>query len=181
MKFTENEGKQLLKLVRDIIESSYNNKEVEIPFNLKDKLVQPSGVFVTLNKHGTLRGCIGFPEPHYPLGIALVKAAKSAAFEDPRFDRLRESELKEIDIEISILTKPEKIKSDTSNIIIGRDGLIIKKGIRSGLLLPQVAEEYNWGAEEFLNQTCIKAGLPADTWKDKDAELYKFQVQIFKE
>ena len=149
--------------------------------NLKDKLTQPRGVFVTINKQGELRGCIGFPEPVFPLGIALIKAARAAAFEDPRFEPLKEEELKDIEIEISVLTLPEKIKPDPDLIKVGEDGLIVKKGINSGLLLPQVATEYNWSAEEFLSQTCVKAGLPRDAWKSSEIEIQKFQAQIIKQ
>lgn len=171
------EKKQLIKLARDSIESEFSHKSLDIPVSLQDLLTEKRGVFVTLTKKGELRGCIGFPEPVFPLGIALIKAAKSAAFEDPRFPPLSESELKEIKIEITILTKPKK--ADPKKIKVGRDGLIIRKGANSGLLLPQVATEYKWTAKEFLEHTSLKAGLDKNAWKD--AEVYSFQGEIIKE
>jgi len=180
MNFTDEEGRQLIKLARDVIESQFHDVEVNIPLSLKDKLIQPRGIFVTINKRDELRGCIGFTEPVLPLGIAVAKAAKSAAFEDPRFPPLKEEELKDIEIEISVLTLPEKIEPDPNLIKVGEDGLIVKKGAYSGLLLPQVATEYNWSTEEFLSQTCVKAGLSKDAWKEKDIEIQKFQAQIIR-
>ena len=136
---------------------------------MQDLLTEKRGVFVTLYKKKHLRGCIGFPEPILPLGIALIKAAKAAAFEDPRFSPLSTSELKEIKIEITLLTKPKK--TDPKKIKVGKDGLIIKKGFNSGLLLPQVAVEYKWDAKTFLEQTCLKAGLDKDAWKDAESSI----------
>lgn len=168
---------QLIRLAKEAIETEFSNKEVHIPVSIQDKLVEKRGVFVTLLKNKQLRGCVGFPEPILPLGIALIKAAKSAAFEDPRFPPVDKLELKDIKIEITLLTKPKK--TDPKKIKIGQDGLIIRKGISSGLLLPQVAVEYNWNVKEFLEQTSLKAGLNKDAWKD--ANVYSFQGEIIKE
>lgn len=168
---------QLIKIAREAIESEFSKKDVHIPLEIQDLLTEKRGVFVTLYKNKQLRGCVGFSEPVLPLGIALIKAAKAAAFEDPRFLLLEELELKQIKIEITLLTKPKK--TDPKKIKVGKDGLIIKKGFNSGLLLPQVAVEYKWDTKIFLEQTCLKAGLSKDAWKD--AEVYTFQGEIIKE
>ncbi len=170
----------LLKLARNTIESSIH--DVDINEDILDDCKQfnkKQGVFVTLHKHGELRGCIGFPYPHLELYKAVIEAARSAAFNDPRFSAVKEDELNNIDIEISVLTEPETINPDPSNVRIGTDGLIIKKGFNSGLLLPQVFTEYNASPEEALQMTCQKAGLSKDAWKD--AELQRFQAIIIRE
>ncbi len=170
---------QLIKLARQAIASEFSDKEIHIPIELQNILTEKRGVFVTLYKNKSLRGCIGFPEPTLRLGIALIKAAKYAAFEDSRFAAVKESELKSIQLEITLLTKPKKIKPDPKKIKIGEDGLIVRQGHYSGLLLPQVATEYNWDAKKFLEQTSLKAGLDKDAWKD--SEVYTFQGEIIKE
>ncbi|MBD3263189.1 TIGR00296 family protein [Candidatus Woesearchaeota archaeon] len=181
MNITEEQGQQLIVIARKIISSAFGKKEINIPAELQNLLIEKRGVFVTLNKNKELRGCIGFPEPVFPLGVALARAARGAAFEDSRFPPLKKEELDEIKIEISILTPSKKIQANPKEINISKDGLIVKQGAASGLLLPQVAEEHNWTAEQFLNQTCIKASLPPEAWKNNNSEIYKFQAQIFKE
>lgn len=125
-----------------------------------------------------LRGCIGFPYPIKPLAEAVQEAAISAALQDPRFPPVRAEEMSALEIEISVLTVPKDIEPD--QIKVGVHGLIVSKGNRSGLLLPQVAMEYHWDAEMFLRQTYLKAGLSEETWKDK-ANLYSFEAQVFSE
>lgn len=175
--------KKLLALARKSIQDYFEGKRPKIAEGfMKEK----SGVFVTLKEGEELRGCIGFPEPVFPLGEAVIDSAVNAAFNDPRFHQLEKSELKQVKIEMSVLTKPEEIKAKSPLEIVkkikaGKDGLIVRKNGYSGLLLPQVAVELNWDEEEFLNQTCIKAGLPFDAWKEKDAKVYKFQAEIFSE
>jgi uncharacterized protein (TIGR00296 family) len=144
------------------------------------------GVFVTLNKSGELRGCIGYPEPVMPLLNALIDASISAATRDPRFNPLTSGELDEIHVEVSVLTKPEiiEVKNPSEyveNVKIGDDGLIIEMGPYKGLLLPHVATEWNWSTEEFLSNTCMKAGLSPDCWLSGEARIYKFGSQIFEE
>jgi len=118
-----------------------------------------------------------------PLIKALKDAALSAAFKDPRFQPITEEELSSITFEVTILTKPELIKTNPleykNQIKIGRDGLIAERGFHRGLLLPQVPVEWNWNTEEFLSETCYKAGLPPDAWLDKKTKIYKFQGKIF--
>jgi len=175
--------KQLITLAREAIKSEFSSKKVKIP---EDKILKEKrGCFVTLTKNNELRGCIGFPYPVLPLGEAIIQAAKSAAFSDPRFPQLNEKELLEIKIEISILSVPEEIKCGSErfleNIEIGKEGLICSYEGFSGLLLPQVAVEYKWNSEQFLRQLCGKAGLPLDSWKQKEFKLWKFQAEIIEE
>ena len=189
------EGEFLVKLARRAVEE-YLSKGVQIepPENTPPNLREKRGVFVTINKiievEGSrikrLRGCIGFPYPVMPLVKATIEAAISAATEDPRFKPLEINELKSVVFEVSILTLPELIKVNNpkeypSKIKIGIDGLIVEKGFFKGLLLPQVAVEWNWSPEEFLSNCCIKAGLTPDAWLDRDVRIYKFQAEIFEE
>jgi uncharacterized protein len=141
-------------------------------------LKTPCGAFVTLHKHGTLRGCIGNITGSDPLLETIRKMAVSSAFHDPRFPSLKADELPDIEIEISVLSPLRKIKS-VKEIEIGKHGLYIKKGHSSGLLLPQVAIEQNWELDAFLTNTCYKAGLPGTCWKDSHAEIFIFTADIF--
>ncbi len=174
--------KRLLKHARQAIYHYLKTGEV---LKIKDDekiLDEYFGVFVTLKKNDELRGCIGMTEPLLPLREGIPHFACSAAFNDPRFYPVKENELKEIDLEISILSKPQKIKN-IDEIIMKKHGVIVKKGNRSGLFLPQVAEETGWNKEEFLSNLCShKAGLPSDAWKkDKDIEIFIFTVYAFSE
>lgn len=173
------DGEKLIALARRSIEDKFGGKETQVP--REEWMKEKRGVFVTLTKYGELRGCIGFPYPLQGLGEGVVKAARNAAFSDPRFPQLSEKEFPEIRIEISVLSVPEKIKADSENIEIGKDGLMCEYQGFGGLLLPQVAVEYKWGAEEFLRQLCNKAGLPLDSWKKSEFKLWKFQADIVKE
>jgi len=174
---TEEEKAQLKKMARDAIEGVLFGKKEEkqtIPETLKEKM----GVFVTLKKKGNLRGCIGYLRGVMPLYRAVKDIAIQSAFHDPRFNPVDRSEWNDIEIEISVLSPMKKIK-DISEIKVGVHGLYIEKGIYSGLLLPQVATEYNWDTITFLQQTCYKAGLPEDAWKSKDTNIYIFSAEIF--
>lgn len=152
--------------------------------------MEKCGVFVTLNVHSKgaygLRGCIGLPYPTTPLIDAIIEASESSAFNDPRFPPVQPTEMKGLTVEISVLTPPELIKVDTpddypKHILVGRDGLIIGKGWKRGLLLPQVPVEWGWNSTEFLSQCCVKAGLPQNEWKKTETEVYRFQAILFKE
>ncbi|MDY6968577.1 MAG: AmmeMemoRadiSam system protein A [Spirochaetota bacterium] len=138
------------------------------------------GAFVTLHINNRLRGCIGYIKGMEEIPTTIVSLAKSSAFEDSRFPPLNDDEYKGIDIEISILSPIEKVK-DISEIVIGRDGLIISQNYRSGLLLPQVATEQNWDVITFLENTCYKAGLPGDAWESDETKIEKFSAQVFGE
>ncbi|MGQ0377004.1 MAG: TIGR00296 family protein [Nitrososphaerota archaeon] len=184
---SDSDGEELVQAARLIVTeflTSKNKKKLSDDF--QSKFSFKSGVFVTLNDRTGLRGCIGFPLPQKRLCDALVDAAIAAATEDPRFSEVKQSELDEITFEVTVLTPPLEIKvSDTleypTQIKIGRDGLIVKYGTFSGLLLPQVPVEYAWTAEEFLGHTCEKAGLPRDIWKDPKTKVLRFEGIIFKE
>jgi uncharacterized protein (TIGR00296 family) len=185
LRLTLEEGRFLVRLARKSIESSLKGEEPEIP-RAGERLREKRGVFVTLTKKGELRGCIGFPFPFLPLVEATVKAAVSAAFEDPRFPPLRREEFGEVLIEVSVLDEPEIIQVKNPReypkaIKIGEHGLIVEGFGTSGLLLPQVAVEWNWDAEEFLSQCCMKAGLPPDMWLTKEVRISRFTAQIFTE
>lgn len=174
----------LLKLSRDTLECYF--KDLDPNTSSCAHLTQLRGCFVTLRKHNELRGCIGFTKPILPLFEQIIATTKAASLEDSRFEPLTEEELKDITIEISILTKPELIKVDSQEeylekIQIGRDGLIIQKDGFSGLLLPQVATEYEYTAKQFLEILCQKANLDISAWKQKDAKIYKFKAEIFGE
>ena len=142
------------------------------------KLKEPRGVFVTLYKKGELRGCIGQIAARMPLADAVETMAQEAAFGDPRFTPLRSDEWGDIKIEISVLTPLKKIGS-TEDIEIGKHGIVIFRKGSLGLLLPQVATEYNWDRTQFLEHCCLKAGLPRDMWKDKETEIYTFSADVF--
>lgn len=180
---TLKQGEELVKFARKVIKESFKKDFCEWPSEFSGK----QGVFVTLltfPEHH-LRGCIGFPHAELPLGKAVMEAAKAAAFSDPRFPSLDKDELDKVMVEISVLTEPREIKCKKQellkNIKIGKDGLIVNFLGYSGLLLPQVPVEWNWNAEEFIKQTCIKAGLHPDAWKNPECKIYKFQSQIFSE
>ncbi|RLJ02979.1 MAG: TIGR00296 family protein [Candidatus Aenigmatarchaeota archaeon] len=181
----EETKKWILNYVRDVIEKYTNFRKVEIPEEYPEELNEKRGVFVTLKKNGMLRGCMGIPYPVYPLIRALTESAKSAT-EDPRFPILGPDELEDVEIEVTVLTKPELIEVKNpeeypEKIEIGKDGLIIEAGYYSGLLLPQVPVEQGWGPEEFLSHLCLKAGLDRDFWRKRRCRIYKFQGEIISE
>lgn len=151
-------------------------------------LREKRGAFVTLKGYpeNELRGCIGYIEPVYPLGEIAMRAAIAAALEDPRFAPLSAGELKKVVMELSVLGIPQQIKAQPSDklirqINIGRDGLIVRQGLKQGLLLPQVAIEHKINGEEFLAHCCIKAGLPPGAWTDPSVNVLKFQAEVFSE
>ena len=140
----------------------------------------PCGAFVSLHKQGGLRGCIGTFIGLRPLVNTVQEMAISASLNDPRFPPVSEDELKEIDIEISVLSPLREIK-DLSEIEVGRHGIYITRGYLSGVLLPQVATEYAWDRDTFLQHTCQKAGLPPDAWKQEGTKIEIFSAQVFGE
>jgi hypothetical protein len=187
MEISSKDGTLLVLLARrSIIHYLKTNSKLKDP-NL-DKFNEKRGVFVTLHAFPSnqLRGCIGFIEPIYMLKEALVEAAISAATRDPRFSPVKLEDMEKITVEVSVLTPLQLIdvkdrKNYPNEIKIGTDGLVVKYGTFSGVLLPQVASEWAWDAEEFLSQTCMKAGLTPDMWLDEKTQVFKFQSQIFKE
>lgn len=174
----DKEQKELLKIARQTLEDYLkNNKTPEIEVT-SPNLTRHQGAFVTLKKNGELRGCIGHIESDKPLYKVVSEMAIAAATQDPRFPPVTYDELSEIKIEISVLSPIRKV-NDIREIVVGRDGLIIRKGFASGLLLPQVPVEWGWNRNEFLRQVSLKAGLEPDAWKT--AELYRFTAQVFGE
>jgi len=176
--FTKEQQKALLKLARDSITSRFTGKP--IPYPQDEAFRIKTGVFVTLNEKGELRGCIGYIRGYKDLVTSVAEMAQAAAFQDPRFPPVKEHELNDIRIEISVLSDLYPVK-DISEIVIGRDGLMINHPYGSGLLLPQVPVEWHWDLPTFLRQLCYKAGLGPDSWKDKQAQLYRFTAEIFSE
>jgi uncharacterized protein (TIGR00296 family) len=181
-------GSFLVKLSRTAVEE-YLKSGVKIapPENTPPELFEKRGVFVTIKTFPgkELRGCIGYPEPVMPLVLATIDAAISAATRDPRFYPVRPEELPNLVFEVTVLTPPEPIDAPPeelpNRIKVGRDGLIVRCGFASGLLLPQVPVEWGWNETEFLSQTCMKAGLPPNCWLDPRCKFFKFQGQIFTE
>lgn len=175
---SDGDKKLLHQIVTETIEAKCLGKSSKTYSTNSAILKEPRGAFVTLHKRGQLRGCIGHIVAHYPLIETISKMAIAAAFEDPRFSPVTADELKDLDVEISVLTPFRKI-SNIEEIQVGIHGLYLKKGFYSGLLLPQVATEYRWDRKTFLEQTCRKAGLPPNVWQDKDTEIYIFSADIF--
>jgi uncharacterized protein (TIGR00296 family) len=143
------------------------------------------GVFVTLNRDGELRGCIGFPYPVMPLAEALSKAAVAAAREDPRFRPVAPDEVDRITLEVTVLSVPQPLTCEPADrpdhVVVGTHGIIITGHQTGGLLLPQVATEYGWDAITFLDHTCMKAGLPPGCWQSAETEVLIFEGQVFPE
>ena len=176
---TADDKKELLSLARRAVELYVREGKPLDDATENPNLKAPRGAFVTLTEGGTLRGCIGFTEPRFPLYETVMQAAIYAATEDPRFRAVNRLELERLDYEISVLTPLSKVENPAL-VEVGRHGLVVAKDGKRGLLLPQVATENRWNREEFLRQTCLKAGLPADAWR-KGAEIYSFEAIIFRE
>ena len=174
------EKKKLMEIAKLSVTEAVTGKRQFYPNVTEEKLKENCGAFVTLNERGQLRGCIGYIQAVKPLYETVKDVAKSAAVNDYRFSPVTQDELDKLELEISVLTPLKRIK-DINEIEVGRHGLYMKKGFNSGLLLPQVATEYNWDKETFLKETCRKAGLPSDAWEDKSTEIYTFSAEVFNE
>jgi AmmeMemoRadiSam system protein A len=178
MIFTDAQQRSLVEIARAAVTRAITGVEPP-PAGAVEPFPEASGAFVTLKRDGQLRGCIGTLECKRPLGEEVARVAVSAAREDPRFDPLRPVELDDLDVEVSVLGPLEEIDpGDPAAIDIGRHGLVVEQGVRRGLLLPQVATEWGWDREQFLAQTCEKAGLPADCWR-RGAKVYRFEAEVF--
>lgn len=181
LNFDESEKREMLKLARDSIEKNLNSSDEGADAKSSNpKLMKKCGAFVTLKIDGNLRGCIGYIQPIKPLHETISQTAVAAATQDPRFAPLKKNELDKISIEISVLS-PLKLIDDPEEVKVGKHGLYMRKGMRSGLLLPQVATEQGWARKQFLEGTCRKAGMPIDAWKSSDIEIYIFTAEIFGE
>jgi len=169
---------RLLELARTALEEAVRSGKVPEMAESEEALETPCGAFVTLTRRGRLRGCIGHIEAARPLYATVRECARAAALYDPRFEPVTPAELSSLHIEISILSPLVDIAAQ--EVEVGRHGLLISRGGRRGLLLPQVAEEWNWNREQFLQETCLKAGLPADAWQH-GARIQAFTAQILKD
>lgn len=177
---TTEQKKVLLKLARDTIEKYLKDGSLMALPEAKGILGEICGAFVTLHKDGELRGCIGNMIGQCPLVETIRNMAIAAATEDPRFPEVSLKEMGEIDIEISVLSPLKRIK-DVSEIEVGTHGILMRRGARQGVLLPQVAVEWKWNRDEFLKHTCQKAGLSSDAWKDPDTVIEIFSAEVFGE
>lgn len=177
--FTDVQKRALVDIARRAVRTSVAGGAGPAAVAPQPDFPDASGTFVTLKKHGELRGCIGTLECRRPLAEEVARVAVSAAREDPRFEPVRFSELDDLGVEVSVLGPLEPIDpADPAAIVIGRHGLVVEQGSRRGLLLPQVATEWGWDRETFLAHTCAKAGLPADCWR-KGARVYRFAADVF--
>jgi AmmeMemoRadiSam system protein A len=176
---TEDERRTLLATARASIAARFSGARFETP-PATPALRTPCGAFVTLKIGGRLRGCIGHIAATAPLVETVRDVALSSAFDDPRFPPLARAELDRATIEVSVLS-PLRRTSDPSEIRVGTHGILLGRGGRSGLLLPQVATEQGWQREEFLAHTCRKAGLPDDAWRDPDTRIEIFSAIVFGE
>jgi AmmeMemoRadiSam system protein A len=179
---TQEQRTQLLRIARQSIDAALGGERPTLDLaTIDEELKRPSGAFVTLHtKEGDLRGCIGSIQPVAPLYQAIASSAINAAMRDPRFHPVSAEELASLQLEISVMS-PIRLVRDVSEIEVGRDGLIVSRGNRAGLLLPQVASEYGWDRETFLAQTCVKAGLPQDAWRSPETRIERFSAEVFSE
>ena len=183
---TSAEGAMLVNLARDAIRSSLDNSDFSIPEDYISKFSFKSGVFVTIRKFGRLRGCLGYARANQPLYESLVSVARSAAFQDPRYPPITYKELSKIEFEVSLIAEPtiltyEKPSDILSNIVVGKDGIILSNNNFSGLMLPQVADKNSWSTEDFLKYTCTMFGLHEAAWLDPQSRIYKFRAKVFNE
>ncbi len=169
----------LLRLARAAATARVLGETFEAPALCESAaLPEAFGVFVTLKRHGVLRGCLGTLENRLGLGQEVARCAADSASEDPRFTAVSREELPDIRLELSILGPLERIEPRLDAFTPGAHGLLVEQGVRRGLLLPQVATEWGWTAEEFLRHTCLKAGLLPDAWK-RGAQVYRFSAEVF--
>ncbi|MGH9378795.1 MAG: AmmeMemoRadiSam system protein A [Terriglobia bacterium] len=168
----------LLRTARRALEEKIQLQSLPPPAEMPPSLARPGGVFVTLRKGGALRGCVGRVEASSPLYQTVYECALSAALSDPRFDPVRPEEAPHLQIEISVLSPLADIRPE--ELEVGVHGVFISQGAQHGLLLPQVATEWRWDRTRFLEQTCLKAGLPKDAWM-QGARIQAFTAQVFAE
>jgi AmmeMemoRadiSam system protein A len=177
--FSADERRAMLALARAAIVSALEDKPLSRAASEPSCFSLSQGVFVTLEMHGKLRGCIGVIEPREPLRESIIHCARSAAFNDPRFPPLQREEVPGLEIEISALS--ELFPIALQQIEIGKHGLLVATENHRGLLLPQVATEHKLSREEFLEETCHKASLPREAWRAPQTKIYAFTCEIFRE
>jgi AmmeMemoRadiSam system protein A len=176
---SEADRQSLLELARRAIAEAVSLQKPAGGIPHSGVFAEKRGVFVTLHARGRLRGCIGVIEASEPLGVSIARCAASAAFEDPRFSPVSAEELRELQIELSLLSPPEPILA--RNIEIGKHGLLISQAAKRGLLLPQVAVQHKLSREQFLEETCLKAGLAAHAWQEPETQILGFTCEVFSE
>lgn len=171
---------KLLQIARDTIEAYIQTRTKPVFSVDEPKLQQKCGAFVTLKTHGNLRGCIGHVEGVEPLYQTVADMAVAASTQDPRFPPVTEAELDSLHLEISVMSPLRKVESP-DEVQPGVHGILMRRGFRSGLLLPQVATERGWDRKTFLEHTCLKAGLLPNEWQEPDTDIYVFSAQVFEE
>jgi AmmeMemoRadiSam system protein A len=176
---SEADREAILALAREAVEEAVCRDRLLTEFPKTGIFELHCGVFVTLHVAKRLRGCIGVIEAKEPLGESIARCAASAALEDPRFDRMRPEEIKDLEIEVSLLSPLQLIQPE--DVVIGKHGLLVEQGFHRGLLLPQVAVEYHLDREHFLKESCHKAGLPGDAWTIPETRIYGFTCEIMAE
>jgi AmmeMemoRadiSam system protein A len=174
---SDSDRQSLLRLARLAITEAVSRGQVLADIPTDGIFSEQRSVFVSLHVGRLLRGCIGVVEPEHPLGDSVIRCATGAAMRDPRFPAMRAHELSHLEIEISLLSTPCTIRPD--EIQIGTHGLLIVRGIHRGVLLPQVAVTHRLSAEQFLSETCRKAELPPEAWRDPEAKLFGFTCEVF--
>ncbi|MBM3261820.1 MAG: AmmeMemoRadiSam system protein A [candidate division Zixibacteria bacterium] len=179
---TDDEKTLLLRIARDAVRKTVLPSETASwpPLEISARLALPGGAFVTLHRNGRLRGCVGQLPSARPLYEVVEQAAVGAATRDPRFARVQPDELDALSIEVSVMGAFVPLE-DPAAVRIGRHGLYVRRSGFSGLLLPQVAQTYQWDAETFLIHTCEKAGLWPDAWKDPETEVFVFAAEVIEE
>jgi AmmeMemoRadiSam system protein B/AmmeMemoRadiSam system protein A len=181
LRLTEAEKRRLLEISKASVTSAVLKGElIELDDEGTETLRSPLGAFVTLNKSDRLRGCIGYVVPMKPLQETVRDVAAMAAVRDRRFAPVVRAELDSLEYEVSVLSPLRRV-TDVTHVEVGRHGLLVKMGDAEGLLLPQVAAERGWDRMTFLQQTCVKAGLPPDVWKDDAADIFMFTAVVFGE
>jgi AmmeMemoRadiSam system protein A len=179
----EREKRMLLQLARSAlalgVAAGAGNKPPLQDFPNEEFLQQPAGAFVTLHRRGRLRGCVGQLPGRDSLAEVITHCARSAAMHDSRFDPVQPAELSEIEIEVSVLSALEDVTLEA--IEAGKHGLVVSQGTHRGVLLPQVASQFNWSAQPFLEETCVKAGLEREAWKDPATRVQAFTAEVFSE
>ncbi|HEV8047284.1 MAG TPA: AmmeMemoRadiSam system protein A [Candidatus Acidoferrum sp.] len=176
---SETDRRSLLALARRAIAEAVSLQKSTEEISPGGVFAEKRGVFVTLHRLGRLRGCIGVVDAFEPLGESIARCAANAALHDPRFSPVRADELPELEIELSLLSPLEPILPE--KIEIGKHGLLISQGSKRGLLLPQVAVEHKFGRDQFLEETCRKAGLNANAWQEPETQILGFTCEVFSE
>jgi AmmeMemoRadiSam system protein A len=174
------EQQALLAIARQAIIHGVQTGQEYVEPREEKALNQRNGCFVTIKQNEQLRGCIGNFQSELPLFKEVAQMAQASSAKDPRFYPLKEEDLDNFTLEISVLSPLHKVE-DVEDIEVGKHGIYIEKSFYRGVLLPQVATEHDWDRQTFLKQTCLKAGLPTDAWEADDADIYVFSAQVFGE